>query len=148
MNQLARLTAAGLPARWTAFDEVYGRSEDLRKQAPRAGLAYVAIIPCDYRLTLPSGTVIRADEALGNAGVRAPLGRNGSRVRMASRSQEGGDGMYVTPSSSQVSTLSGRADTHRKTATVVQGGGCSPAGDSVGDVATRSGDAGTPASVR
>jgi len=33
MRQLDRLTAAGLPARWVAFDEVYGRSEKLRKKA-------------------------------------------------------------------------------------------------------------------
>jgi hypothetical protein len=30
MRQLDRLTAAGLPAGWVAFDEVYGRSEELR----------------------------------------------------------------------------------------------------------------------
>jgi SRSO17 transposase len=41
MNQLDRLTAAGLPARRVAFDEVYGRSEQLRKKAAKAGLAYV-----------------------------------------------------------------------------------------------------------
>ena len=38
MNQLGRLTAAGLPARWAAFDEVYGRSEELRKQAAKANV--------------------------------------------------------------------------------------------------------------
>ena len=64
MGQLDRLTAAGLPIRWVAFDEVYGRSEKLRKKAAKAGLAYVAIIPCDYLVTMPSGTVIRADEAV------------------------------------------------------------------------------------
>ena len=67
MNQLGRLTAAGLPAQWTAFDEVYGRSEKLRKKAAKAGLAYVAIIPRDYLITLPSGTAIRADEAVADA---------------------------------------------------------------------------------
>ena len=67
MNQLDRLTAAGLPARWAAFDEVYGRSEELRKKAARAGLAYVAIIPCDYQVTMPSGTAIRADQAVRDA---------------------------------------------------------------------------------
>ena len=54
-----RLLTAGLPARWVAFDEVYGRSEKLREKlrekAAKAGLAYVAIIPCDYQVTLPSG---------------------------------------------------------------------------------------------
>src|SRR6266702_1510918 len=55
MRQLERLTAAGLPAQWVAFDEVYGRSEQLRKTAARAGLAYAAIIPCDYPVTTPAG---------------------------------------------------------------------------------------------
>ena len=47
--QLKRLAHAGLPIRWAAFDEVYGRSGDLRKACAKAGLAYVAIIPCDYQ---------------------------------------------------------------------------------------------------
>ena len=67
MRQLDRLTAAGLPARWVAFDEVYGRSEELRKKAAKAGLAHVAIIPCDYPVTTPAGTTIRADEATRDA---------------------------------------------------------------------------------
>jgi SRSO17 transposase len=79
MNQLERLLAAGLPARWAAFDEVYGRSEKLRKQAAKAGLAYVAIIPCDYQVTLPSGTVIRADEAVKDAVFERRSCGNGSK---------------------------------------------------------------------
>jgi len=67
MNQLDRLTVAGLPARWAAFDEVYGRSEKLRKNAAKAGLAYAAIIPRDYQVTLPSRTAIRADQAVKDA---------------------------------------------------------------------------------
>src|SRR4249919_1872281 len=67
MNQLDRLAATQLPVRWVAFDEVYGRSEALRKRAARAGLAYVAIIPCDYQIALPSGTTIRADQAAAQA---------------------------------------------------------------------------------
>jgi SRSO17 transposase len=58
MRQLGRLTAAGLPAKRAAFDEVYGRSEELREKAAKAGLAYVAIIPRDYQVTMPSGTAI------------------------------------------------------------------------------------------
>jgi hypothetical protein len=46
---------------------VYGRSEKLRTKAAKAGLAYVAIIPCDYLVTMPSGTAIRADEAVTDA---------------------------------------------------------------------------------
>lgn len=64
--QVRRL-AARLPVRWAAFDEVYGRSEDLRKACAQAGLAYVAIIPRDYRVTPPSGKTIRAEEALASA---------------------------------------------------------------------------------
>ena len=79
MSQLYRLTAAGLPARWAAFDEVYGRSEELRKTAAKAGLAYVAIIPCDYQVTLPSGTAIRADQALKDAIFERRSCGNGSK---------------------------------------------------------------------
>ena len=43
--------AAGLPIRWAAFDEVYARSGKLREACEKAGLAYVAIIPCDYPVT-------------------------------------------------------------------------------------------------
>jgi len=64
--QVRRL-AARLPVRWAAFDEVCGRSEDLRKACAKAGLAYVAIIPRDYQVTLPSGKMIRAEEALASA---------------------------------------------------------------------------------
>ena len=55
------------PAGWPSTSEVYGRSEELRKKAAKAGLSYVAIIPCDYQVTLPSGVVIRADEAVKDA---------------------------------------------------------------------------------
>ena len=67
MRQLDRLLAAGLPARWVAFEEVYGRSEKLRKKTAKAGLSYVAIIPRDYLVPMSSGTAIRADEAVADA---------------------------------------------------------------------------------
>jgi DDE superfamily endonuclease len=79
MNQLDRLMAAGMPTRWVAFDEVYGRSEKLRKKAAKAGLAYVAIIPRDYQVTLPSGTVIRAGQAVKDAIFERRSCRNGSK---------------------------------------------------------------------
>jgi SRSO17 transposase len=66
-DQLERLLKAGLPARWAAFDEVYGRSSALRGVCEAAGLAYVAVIPRDFRITLPSGAVIKAEEAAGDA---------------------------------------------------------------------------------
>jgi hypothetical protein len=79
MRQLGRLTAAGLPVKWVAFDEVYGRSEELRKKAAKAGLSYVAIIPCDYQVPLPSGAVIRADEAVADAVFERRSCGNGSK---------------------------------------------------------------------
>jgi hypothetical protein len=79
MQQLERLMAAGLPVRWVAFDEVYGRSEQLRKTAARAGLAYVAIIPCDYLVTTPAGTVIRAEQAVADAVFERRSAGNGSK---------------------------------------------------------------------
>jgi SRSO17 transposase len=79
MQQLGRLTAAGLPVTWAAFDEVYGRSEELRKKAAKAGLSYAAIIPCDYRVPLPSGAVIRADEAMADAVFERRSCGNGSK---------------------------------------------------------------------
>ena len=65
--QLERLIAAGLPAGWAAFDEVYTRSGTLREACQKAGLAYVGIIPCDFAITLASGAIIRADQAVRNA---------------------------------------------------------------------------------
>jgi hypothetical protein len=67
MDQLDRQVGAGSPARWVAFDEVYGRSEPLRKKAAGHGLAYVGIIPCDYQIRLPSGAAIRAEQAIADA---------------------------------------------------------------------------------
>ena len=66
MRQLGRLIAAGLPVKWVAFDEVYGRSEELRKKAAKAGLAYVAIIPCDYQVTTRAGPAVPADRHRGH----------------------------------------------------------------------------------
>ena len=79
MRQLGRLTAAGLPVKWVASGEVYGRSEELRKKAAKAGLSYVAIIPCDYQVPLPSGAVIRADAAVADAVFERRSCGNGSK---------------------------------------------------------------------
>lgn len=81
MRQLERLMTAGLPAQWAAFDEVYGRSEQRRKQAAAAGLAYAAIIPCDYPVTTPAATTMRADAALTNAVFERRSCGNGSKGR-------------------------------------------------------------------
>jgi SRSO17 transposase len=65
--QLARLVASGLPIRWVAFDEVYGRSSALRQACEGHHLPYVAIVPCDFRVTTAAGTVLRADETIADA---------------------------------------------------------------------------------
>jgi len=67
INQLKRLMAAGTRAMWAAADEVYGRCSEFRDACRALNLAYVVIIPCDYRVTLARNTVIRADGALSDA---------------------------------------------------------------------------------
>ncbi len=49
------------------------------KKTARAGLAYVGIIPCDYRVRLPSGTTIRADQAVAEAVFERRSCGNGSK---------------------------------------------------------------------
>jgi SRSO17 transposase len=66
-EQVKRLAASGLPVGWAAFDEVYGRSEQLRKTVAGLGRAYVAIIPCTYQVGLPSGTTTTAAQTLTEA---------------------------------------------------------------------------------
>ena len=78
-DQLERLLKAGLPARWAAFDEVYGRSSALRGACEAAGLPYVAVIPRDFRITLPSGAVIKAEDAAGDAVFERRSCGNGSK---------------------------------------------------------------------
>lgn len=65
--QVKRLTAAGVRAMWAAADEVYGRCGEFRAALRELGLAYVVIIPCDYRVTLARDTVIRGDAAIPGA---------------------------------------------------------------------------------
>jgi hypothetical protein len=79
VDQMERLVSAGPPIGWVAFDEVCGRSGQLRKSAAREGLAHAAIIPCDYRVTPPPGAVIRADEAVGDAVFERRSCGNGSK---------------------------------------------------------------------
>lgn len=65
--QVKRLIAAGVRAMWAAADEVYGRSGEFRAALRALGLAYVVIIPCDYKVTVAKDKVIRADEAIAGA---------------------------------------------------------------------------------
>ena len=67
IDQVRRLMAAGTRALWAAADEVYGRCGEFRDALRALSLAYVVIIPCDYRVTLARGKVIRADEAVAGA---------------------------------------------------------------------------------
>jgi SRSO17 transposase len=78
-DQLERLLKAGLPARWAAFDEVYGRSSALRGACEAAGLPYVAVIPRDFRITLPSGAVIKAADTVKDAVFERRSCGNGSK---------------------------------------------------------------------
>jgi hypothetical protein len=77
--QIGRLLDAGLPAKWAAYDEVYGRSGELRRFCESRGLAYVAVIPRSFRITLPSGAVVRADQAARAAVFERRSCGNGSK---------------------------------------------------------------------
>ena len=77
--QVTRLTKAGLPVRWAAFDEVYGRSGKLRRACRDAGLAYVAIIPCTWKITTGAGTIIEAQDATRDAVFERRSCGNGSK---------------------------------------------------------------------
>ncbi len=79
IGQLNRLLDAGLPAKWAAYDEVYGRSSELRRSCESRNLAYVAVVPCDFRVTLPSRAVIRADQAVRDAAFELRSCGNGSK---------------------------------------------------------------------
>jgi SRSO17 transposase len=79
IGQIGRLLAAGLPARWAAFDEVYGRSGELRRLCESANLPYVAVIPRDFRVTLPSGAAVRAERAAGDAAFEQRSCGNGAK---------------------------------------------------------------------
>ncbi len=78
-EQLERLLDVRMPARWIAFDEVYTRSSRLREACQERGLPYVGIAPRDFRITLPSGKVIKAEEALRDAVFERRSCGNGSK---------------------------------------------------------------------
>jgi len=68
-----------MPARWAAYDEVYGRSGKMRRFCESRGLAYVAVIPRDFRITVPSGTVIKAEDGARDAVFEQRSCGNGSK---------------------------------------------------------------------
>jgi len=47
--------AAGVPFAWVAADEVYGRSSRFREACEKAGKGYVAAVPVNFAVMLPSG---------------------------------------------------------------------------------------------
>ena len=78
--QVRKLAALGLRFFWVAADEVYGRSGDFRDACRDLGLSYVAIIPCDYKVTLADGTpAVRADEATARAVFEQRSAGNGTK---------------------------------------------------------------------
>jgi hypothetical protein len=84
-RKLALLRASGMTFTWSAADEVYGRSSELRKDHEDNGEAYAYFVPRDFRVELPCGERVRADGLLGLAGgsfeVRAcGNGLNGPRL--------------------------------------------------------------------
>jgi SRSO17 transposase len=78
-EQLERLLDMRMPARWIAFDEVYTRSSRLREACEERGPPYVGIAPRDFRITLPSRKVIKAEEALRDALFERRSCGNGSK---------------------------------------------------------------------
>jgi hypothetical protein len=79
IRQLERLVAVGLPLRWAAADEVYGRSSKLRKACKKARIASVFIVPCNFTVTTPAGNAITAEEAVADAVFERRSCGNGSK---------------------------------------------------------------------
>jgi len=81
IDQVKRLVTTGLPIRWVAFDEVYGRSGVLRQTCEDHRLPYVAIVPCDFQFTTGTATALRADEAIAGAVFERRSAGTGSKGR-------------------------------------------------------------------
>ena len=78
-EQAKRLIQAGVRVMWAAADEVYGRSGEFRAALRALSLAYVVIIPCDYRVALAKDKVIRADQAIPGAAFERRSCGNGTK---------------------------------------------------------------------
>ncbi len=63
IDMLTELHAAGVLPPWATGDEVYGRDARLRAWCEHHGVGYVFGIPCSFRISLRSGTRLRADTA-------------------------------------------------------------------------------------
>ena len=79
VEQAKRLMKAGIRVMWAAADEVYGRSGEFRAALRALSLAYVVIIPCDYRVALAKDKVIRADQAIPGAAFERRSCGNGTK---------------------------------------------------------------------
>jgi len=55
---------AGVDFGWCAADAVYGRDPHLRHVCEQRGIGYSLAVPCSFRITLASGTRLRADATL------------------------------------------------------------------------------------
>jgi hypothetical protein len=79
ITQVKRLVEDGLPVRWAAADEVYGRSGDFRAALRALGLSYVVIIPCDYQVAFAVNKVTRAEQAVSEAVFERRSAGNGTK---------------------------------------------------------------------
>jgi len=84
-RRFAELRALKVALTWSAGDEVYGTSAKLRKDHEDNGEAYAYFVPRNFKVTLPSGARVRADQTLelaqGRSEVRAcGDGLNGPRL--------------------------------------------------------------------
>ena len=70
-QMLAETLDAGIEVPWAAADEVYGQDPGLREVCEERGVGYVFGVACSFRVTLPSGARMRADEALRKVPGRA-----------------------------------------------------------------------------
>jgi SRSO17 transposase len=70
-QMLAEMLDAGIQVPWLAADEVYGQDPGLREVCEERGAGYVLGVACSFRVTLPSGAKVRADEALAKVPARA-----------------------------------------------------------------------------
>ena len=77
-DQLERLLKAGLPGGRRSTKST-GAAAPCAGACEAAGLAYVAVIPRDFRIALPSGAVIRAEGAVRDAVFERRSCGNGSK---------------------------------------------------------------------
>jgi SRSO17 transposase len=55
---------AGVTFAWVTADAVYGRDPHLREVCQQRGIGYSLAVPCSFRITLASGSRLRADATL------------------------------------------------------------------------------------